>query len=285
MAGLALPVAAKDKKPLPEWRSWPNGQRLVVSAGLYKPKMNTSAIVSDSNGNLGAGISFEDTLGLDKNKSTAFFAFNWRISRRNALAVNYFKLDRSSTQESTINIWAEIPPGSGTIEDTEVTLPLSATFNIESFDITYAFSPIFTEKHNLGLGIGLAVQSLQFGFRRTEECLVPDCILFGPEPREAKSTAPLPTLKLVYSYMINDKWQFRTNLGYFALELELDSAEKIGGSIWNAEAGVRWLTWKHVGFNLGWKLFDVNIDYAKRDLRAEAEYQYSGLFLGIDAYF
>jgi hypothetical protein len=134
------------------------------------------------------------------------------------------------------------------------------------------------------LGIGLALQTLQFGFRKSDSCTRPACDLFG-EPREAKSTAPLPTLKLVYSYMINDKWQFRTNLGYFALQLKLDNDEEIGGSIWNAEAGVRWLTWKHAGFNLGWKVFDVNIDYAKRELRADAEYQYSGLFLGMDAYF
>jgi hypothetical protein len=135
MAGLALPAVAKDKKPLPEWRSWPNGKRLMVSAGLYKPKMNTTATVSDANGNLGVGISFEDTLGLDKNKSTGIVSFNWRISKRNALSANYFKLDRSSTQDSTIQIFVTNPSPPPAYLEQDITLPLSATFNIESFVI------------------------------------------------------------------------------------------------------------------------------------------------------
>lgn len=278
---IAANAMAKDK---PEWRSWPMGERLYGSIGYYRPKLSTKAAVSDEDGNLGALISFEDSLGLEDNKSTPIFSVAWRISKRNALSVNYFELDRSAqTDNSTISIFIpnDAPPPDSI--ETELTLPLSSFFNIESADITYTFSPIFTEKHNLGLGIGLALQTLEFGFQPTVDCNIPECDDFG-EPRKAKATAPLPTLKMVYQYAITDKWIIDTSLGYFALELELDSNEDIGGSIWNAAASVRWKTWQHVGFDLGWKYFDVDADYQKRSLKAAADYKYSGLFFGINGY-
>jgi hypothetical protein len=282
VASISMSAVAKEK---PEWRSWPLGDRMVVGVGYYMPKLRTEAVVSDSNGNLGALISFEDTLGLSDNESTPIAFVGWRISKRNYLAMNYFKLNRSATQESTIDIAVAnpIPPPDFLTES--VTLPLSAVFDIKSFDITYAFSPIFTEKHNLGLGIGLALQKFDFGYQASENCNVqPACNDFG-EPRTAKASAPLPTFKVVYQYAINDKWLIDTHIGYFALELEFDSKEKIGGRIWNASAAVRWNTWDHAGFNLSYKYFDVDLDYQKRDLVAVANYDYRGFLVGIHAYF
>ena len=278
---LTVPAAAKEE---PEWRSWPTGDRFYGSISYYKPELRTQAGVSDAEGNLGALISFEETLGLSDSKGTGLINLGWRISKRNALTANYFKLDRSSTQESTINIFLPDPSDpSAPPEEGDVTLPLSAVFNIESFDITYAFSAIANEKHNLAIGLGLAIQDLQFGFEPSASCDVPVCDLV--EPREATTTAPLPTLKLVYQYAINEKWIVGANLGYFALSLELDDKEDLSGRIVDAGAVVRWKTWKHVGFNLGYKYFDVDFEYAKRDLRAEADYDYRGFALGIEAFY
>jgi hypothetical protein len=282
VASISMSAMAKEK---PEWRSSPLGDRMVVGIGYYLPKLRTKATVSDANGNLGALISFEDTLGLSDSDAVPIAFVGWRISKRNYLEMNYFKLDRSSTQDSTIDIAVANPSPPPDFLTTEVTLPLSAVFNIQSIDITYAFSPIFTEKHNLGLGIGLALQELEFGFQASENCDVqPACSNFGA-PRSAKAGAPLPTFKLIYQYAINDKWVVDTNIGYFALDLELDSNENIGGRIWNASAAVRWNVWNHVGFNLTYKYFDVDLDYQKRELVALANYDYRGFVLGMHASF
>jgi hypothetical protein len=176
---LLSPLAAVAKEK-PEWRNWPLGDRMIGSIGYYKPMLDTNAAVSDSNGNIGALISFEDTLGLSDSKGTAIASVSWRISKRNNLSMNYFKLDRNSTQDSTIQVFIPVldPPPEFTVQD--VTLPLSAVFNIESIDITYSFSAIFNEKHNLGLGLGLAVQKLQFGFKPSENCTGAICSVVEP---------------------------------------------------------------------------------------------------------
>ena len=233
LAGFAIPAAAEDTKELPEWRTWPGGERLLVAVGYYRPKLNTQAAVSDSEGFLGALISFEDTLGLDKNKGTAIADIYWRISRRNMLGFNYFKLNRDASQESTLVVGIANPAPPPDFLTQEITIPVSAEFNIKSVDITYAFLPLVTPKHTLGLGIGLALQNLEFGYRASDDCTAPECDLLG-EPRSVKSTAPLPTFKLTYQYAFNEKWLLAANLGYFALEFDLDDNEKLDGQIINA---------------------------------------------------
>jgi hypothetical protein len=280
LVSVSTSAAAKEK---PEWRSWPGGDRFYGSIGYYRAELQTRAAISDLDGNLGGKISFEDSLGLSDSKGTALVSFAWRISKRNSLSVNYFKLDRSATQNSTIDIIIPNPePPPDTIE-ADVTLPLSAVFNIESTDITYAFSAIAKEKHNLAVGVGLAVQDLQFGFKPTEDCTDPECDLINPQ--EAKTTAPLPTVKLAYDYAINDKWLVGVSAGYFALSLELDSDVDLSGRIIDLGAKVRWKTWKHAGFNLGYKFFDVDFEYEEGLFKAEADYDYRGFVLGIEGFY
>ncbi|TDJ43077.1 MAG: hypothetical protein E2O50_05390 [Gammaproteobacteria bacterium] len=276
-----LAVTAKEK---PEWRSWPLGDRLIGTVGYYKPTLDTKAVVSDSDGNLGALISFEETLGLSDNKGTAIAAIAWRISKRNSLTMNYFKLSRDATQNSEVGIFITNPMPPPESIEVKVTLPITAAFDIESIDLSYAFSIIFTEKMNLAVGIGLALQELTFGLQASDDCTIPACSDFGA-PRTVSSTVPLPTINFLFQYAINDKWIIDTNIGYLDVELELEQSENLGGRIINLTAGIRWKTWDHFGFNLAYKLFDVEIDYAKRNLRAAAEYKYKGFMLGMQGFY
>jgi len=281
--GLSPAIGAAKEKP--EWRSWPLGDRLVGSVGYYRPKLNTQAAIATQDETIGALISFEDTLGLSNTKGTGILAVKWRISKRNELSLNYFKLDRDSDKDVALRVFVDETECAG---GCDVQLPISAVFDIESVDLSYAFSAIFTEKHNLAFGLGLALQNLKFGFKPSENCEDALCSLI--EPKEAKATAPLPTLKVIYQYAINDKWYVNTDLGYFALDLELDDekGENIGGRIWNVSAGIQWKTWKHVGFSLGYKYFDVDLDYERSGTipyKAAADYDYRGFVLGLDGYF
>jgi hypothetical protein len=286
---VALSPAVGMAKEKPEWRSWPLGDRMTGSVGYYRPKLNTQAAIATQGDEVGVLISFEDTLGLSDTKGTGILGVKWRISKRNELSFNYFKLDRSSDQDVAVDFFINIDDADPPIDEKfSVELPISSVFNIQSIDITYAFSAIFTQKHNLAFGLGLALQQLEFGFRPSDNCTGVYCSQV--EPKEAKATAPLPTFKVVYQYAINDKWIVDTNIGYFALDLELDSekGENMSGQIVNASAAIQWKTWDHVGFNLGYKYFDVDLDYERSGTipyKATADYDYRGLVLGVDAFF
>jgi hypothetical protein len=280
VAIIALSLTLGLAKEKPEWRSWPMGDRMIGSVGYYKPKLDTKAAIATDGGEVGVLISFEESLGLSDSKGTGIIGFLWRISKRNAVGMNYFKLDRNSDKDTNIFFYIDTEPP----QDPTLQVPISSVFNIESIDIQYTYSFIFTPKHNLAAGIGLALQNLEFGFRPSENCDLADpCGLV--KPHEADATVPLPTFTLVYQYAINDKWIIDANIGYLALELELGNKEDLEGRIWNATAGVRWKTWDHVGFHAGYKYFDVDVDYQKRSVVAAADYDYRGFEVGITAFF
>ena len=152
---LAMSAAAKEK---PEWRSWPSGDRVYGSISWFKPSIDTQASIGDSSGNLGATINFETSLGLADSKSTALAGLNWRISKRNGITFDYFRLDRSATKVDGITI--EIGDSSFT---PSLNFPVASSFDIEAYNLRYSFSAIATEKMDLTLGIGVSLQDLSFG--------------------------------------------------------------------------------------------------------------------------
>jgi hypothetical protein len=269
-----MPVVAKEK---PEWRSWSLGDRFWGSVAWFRPNLDTSVSIGDSSGNVGATINFESTLGLADSKSTVLAGLGWRISKRNSLAFDYFKLDRSASQTNGVTI---------TVGDETFTpdrdFPIGSYFDIEAFNLLYSFSAIMNPKMELAFGVGLSLQDLSFGVQQTDDCGGPICSL---KTENFASTAPLPTLNARYQYAIGDKWILGANVGWLAVSADLDSSEKLSGEIWNAYAGVRWKTWKHVGFNLGYNYLDLDVDFDKRNLKASAIYKYNGPVLGIQGYY
>jgi hypothetical protein len=265
---------AKEK---PEWRSWPLGDRLVGSVAYFKPKLDTEVAIGTSQGEIGALVNFESSLGMEDTKGTVLAGGSWRISRRNALSFSYFKLDRGSSQGTGISIKL-----GDEIFTPDVDLPIEAFFNIEATNLIYSFSAIMNEKMDLALGIGLSMQDLEFGVQQTEDCAFPPC---DRKREDFAAAAPVPTLNIRYRYAFSDKWIGALNLGWLAVSADLDNDEKIDGEVWTASAALRWKTWKNVGFNLGYNFFDLDVDWDKGNTKAAAVYSYKGFVFGIDAYF
>jgi hypothetical protein len=269
---VASPVAAQSPG---DWESWPTGDRWSIGAGYFAPDLDTTIIVTDENQILGTGISFENNLGLDDSKGTGLLWVNWRIARRHAVEYRYFALDRSSSSASgtvTIAIGEEV---------LDVTLPIQSFFDITAHEISYSYSLLFDEKKDLFVGIGISLQDLELGIRGTES---------SPNPGEIvnstlDSTTPLPTLNVGFDYAFNDKWLFKSRLGWLAVELDLGADEDLSGQIINANLGVQWNAFENVGFFAQYAVFEVNVDYGtSRDLFA-IDYNYKGPLLGVDIRF
>jgi hypothetical protein len=264
----------------PEWRSWPNGERLQIGVAGYKPRLDTTVVIGDKTEAVGTRVSFEENLNLDSEKSTALINGAWRFFKRHSLTVDYFALNRSSFEPasgSTIFV--------GDIE-LDVKLPIESFFDVEVFDLAYSYSLLFDERKELSLGIGLSLQKFKFGLRG-----VPVDIGGGTVPLDelfderVEITAPLPTFDIGYTYAFNDKWLIDANLGYLALSLQLDNDEDLSGRIISSDVSVRWKAFKYAGFRLGYQLFDVNVDYEKRQFKGELDYKYKGPLLGVEAFF
>jgi hypothetical protein len=269
---VSAPVAGQSSA---DWESWPTASRWSIGAGYFAPDLDTTIVVTDENRVIGSGISFERNLGLDDSEATGLLFVNWRMFKRHTLEYRYFALDRSATTTGgsvSIAIGEEV---------FDVTLPIQSFFDITAHEIAYAYSLLFDERKNLYVGLGISMQDLSLGIQGTESSPSPGEIINS----QLDSTAPLPTLNVGFDYAFTDQWLFVSRLGWLAVEADFGADEDLSGQIINANAGVQWNAFKHVGFFLQYQVFDVDVDYSDRGVLWAIDYDYTGPVLGVDVRF
>lgn len=271
MLVFATSAAAQDD----DWRNWPTGGRWTIGLGYFSPSLDTSIVVTDEELNVGTGISFEQSLGLDDNKATGLLGVNWRMYKRHELDYRHFELNRSASVTSstvTIRIGERF---------FDVTLPIQSFFDISANEIAYSYSILMDERKRLFMGLGISFQDLALGIQGTAGAPNPG----EPLSTNLASTAPLPTLNIGFEYAFSDEWLFLTRLGWFAVEANFDSGEDLSGEIISANAALHWNTFKNVGFFLAYQMVDVDVDYLDQNVRFAINYDYAGPVLGISANF
>jgi hypothetical protein len=259
----------------PEWRAWPLGQRLSLGVSAFRPKIDTKISLTGSENVIEGSIDFERDLGLKDTKSTPVGELKWRISKRNKFRFDYFDLSRSGQGNSKVLITINSPDGGPSVAipiDTSV----QSYVDIKVYNFGYEFSPVFNEKMDWSLGLGISWQDIALGIKDLESDDVEG---------DTKVAAPLPTLSTSFSYAINDKWLIDLGLGWLDLDLDLDNSGKFEGKIIRFNAGVRWQTWENVGFMLAYRSFDVDVNARDSDFNGKLDYSYKGPSFGINAYF
>jgi hypothetical protein len=265
---ITAPVTAKEE---PEWRNWPLGERFAISVGAFKPNIKTEVrAVSTGDINPGAAVSFERDLGMSDSETRPVVSAKWRFARRHSLGLMYFELDRSGDTISQVNIKF----GDETIS---VGLPVESYFDVNAIELQYSYSILFDEKKDLSVGFGVSFQDIETGIRSNDNGTIIS--------EEIDFLAPLPTINARFEYAFTDKWIGLIGLGWLAVEAELGSKEDLEGSIWNSSAGIRYKAFDNVSFALIYSVFDLDIDYRKRDLAGFIDYRYNGPVLGVEFLF
>jgi hypothetical protein len=258
-----------------EWRAWPLGQRLTVGVSAYRPKLDTK--VQLTSGEIQGQIDFESNLGLEDTKSTALASLRWRFFKRHTLRADYFDLNRSGLGTAPVGVKICLE-GEECVELDPI-LDVNAFVDVEAFSLGYDYSIIFNEKMNWSVGLGLSLQDFSIGLL-TEDT--------ENEPLEGRSkfTAPLPTLATTFNYAFTDKWILDLALNWLEIDLDLDNSGKFDGRILGFDAGVRWQTFKNVGFDLKYNYYNLDVEVDDGiDFGGAVEYKYQGPRLGINVYF
>ena len=260
-----VPAGAEE---LPEWRTWPLGERLAIGVGAFWPNIETEVrAVSTGDVNPGAAIGFERDLGMKDSTTRPLVSANWRFAKRHSLYFRYFDLDRSGDVISNVNIKFGD-------EIISIGLPVESYFDIETIEFSYAYSILFDRKKDLTIGLGISFQDMQMGIRSNDAGSI--------IKEDLEVQAPLPTLNARFQYAFTDKWSGVVSLGWLAVEAELGEKENLDGNIWNSSAGIRYKAFDHFAFSLIYSVFSVDVDYAKRDLAGFIDYEYYGPVLGVD---
>ena len=269
IAGGAV-AAELESAQQPAWRSWPAGERFALSAGLFFAAIDTDVSARSASDPVRASIDFERDLGLDDTPVRPIGAAVWRFAKRHKLGLAYYQLDRSGDAVSK----AQISIGALEIE---AGIPVQSFVDIEVAELFYSYSPVFGPQHELSLGVGLSLQDIDIGVIANDGIIL--------QSTDLNVVAPLPTLKLGYAYAFNERLVGRLELGWLAVETDLSNSTEFDGSIWNGRVGMRYRIFNNVAVDASWALFQVNIDYIKRDLIGDLDYDYNGPLLGLSLLF
>ena len=222
----------------------------------------------------GDEISFENFLGLEDSKTTLWGGFRWRISRRNQLEFEFNNLNRSG---SVTGITDPINIGEETIQ---IGARIDTTFDLALARITYGFSVIRKQKHDLAVkaGIHMAFTSLKIDVFGDVLDVNTGMTLCNPSPCQAEPiesddyTIPLPHFGLSYVYAFTPKWGLRAQGIGFALKIN-----DIKGVMSEIDLDLHYQPWKHVGIGGGLRYWDLTVkDTGDSFLRGEFEYRYWG---------
>jgi len=251
-----------------DWRTWPTGERLKLSVGLYAPGMDTEATISQVNGLAGTPVDFEDDLGLESTQTALFASINLRLFERHELNFNYYNLDRSAVDtlaEPLVFNGVVFPAGTRT----------DTVFDLAVYEMSYSYSFLFDQTKNLRFGFGVSAQNLDFRIASTDFPLL---------STDESFVVPLPTLNVGADYALTDNWLLGANFGYMNADIQI-SGDTVDATVLIADAGVRWKPLRNVGVGLNYSLFHLDGNYSNKSIDAQLDLDYAGPQLSLDVFF
>ena len=231
-----------------------------ASFGAFFPKSNTEFSLDSSNGRIGTTIDFEDDLGFDEHSTLPFATFDWRITDRVRLNLEYFEIDRDSkTQiEKTIN-WGDLTFDTGA--------QVKAKWDVSVARIFLGYS--FYKNTNIELGAGGGIHFMYFDAKLSGDVSVNGNTLHAEE--KADGIAPLPNIGIYGKYAFTDKWLVSSRVDWFGAEIG-----DYDGDLWSVDAAIQYQAFENVGFGLNYRFLDLDIDADSSDWTGNANYQYHG---------
>ena len=237
----------------------------IVSAGGYLPSKKFTVRVDGSVP--GDELNFERGVDVTSDDTTASISARWAFGEKWSLAGQYWSTSDSGRATLTQDIeWGDDIFKSGTNVGAGVTVDVGRLF----FGRKFSTGP----SHEFGAGLGL--HWLKIGAYVEGEVFVNDTS-GGIRRDSVDANAPLPNIGAWYWYALSPRWLVSTRLDWFGATFG-----DYSGSLWNANAGINYQPWEHVGIGLSYQYFSVNLDVDKTDWRGNVELRYGGPFLSLN---
>jgi len=249
----------------------PLDQKFQVYIGGFFPRVSTDITINGENVSP-PQIDFENVFGLEDSKTVLWGGARWRISRRNNLEFEFFKLNRNGSKTAVaenIEVGDTILSAGGDVE---------SVFDISLGRLTYGFALVRNDRMEVQLKGGLHIMDLSTSVTLSGQvCEVtdpnnPTCTPVLSSNVESESvTAPLPHLGGSFIYGITPSVAARLQIIGFALEVD-----NIDGSLVEIDADFIWQPWDHWGFGAGLRYFDASVESRGSELNGKFEFDYFG---------
>lgn len=217
----------------------------------------------------GDDIDFGKSLGVSD--SSAFFngQLRWKFGSKKKWSLSGQYFSNNATGNSTLKEdveWKEIIFREGTYVEAGTKLAVTRLFLGRSF--------YKNDQNDFGIGIG--IHNLDLSASIEGEVIINDETtgLFKDEVSESQI---LPNIGAWYHFSPARRWLLHARVDWISANIG-----DYDGTLWNASAGISYQAWRHVGFDLYWQYFSLNLNVDSSDWVGGAEMTYSGPVLGVN---
>jgi hypothetical protein len=237
--------------------------RFRLSAGFFLPVTNTDLQVGVQGGYNGTPINLEKDLGVASTQLTFLANFQWRISRRSRLNLNYYNIPRKSTHTLDKDIIFK--------NDTfRVNSSVNTYFNTAIYQISYGYAILSKPNYELGILIGTHLVGGKAGIA-----------VNGPNVgAEANTnfgfTAPLPDLGLWGGYTFSNRFAVNLDIDYLSLTIG-----DVTGSIFAYNLLFMYRAMPKLDISLGYSGLNFKVDLVKEHATGNFKWGYNGPALGV----
>ncbi len=213
-------------------------------------------------------IDFDDSVGVDHSSTLVNAALRWKFgkNRKWSLWGQYFNNDASGEAVLTENVeWQDVIFREGTLVGAGVDLAVTRLFIGRSF--------VKNQQHDFGIGVGLHNLDLSV--------FIEGDIKIDDESTEffrgdAENSQPLPNIGAWYQFSPSRKWLIHARVDWISANIG-----DYDGTLWNTNVGINYQAFRHVGFDLSYQFFELNLKIDKTDWQGEVDMTYDGPVLAV----
>ena len=237
--------------------------RFRLSAGFFVPITNTDLQVGIKGQAAGTPVNLEKDLGYTGGQLTFLANFQWRISRKSRINLNYYNIPRSSTHTLKKDI---------TFKDStyHVNSTVDTYFNTAIYQVSYGYAIISKPRYEVGVMIGAHIVGAKAGIS------VAGVSGSASRATDFKVTAPLPDLGLWGGYTFSDRFAVNLDIDYLSL-----TVNNITGSIFAYNLLFMYRAMDKLDISLGYSGLNFKLDAEKKGAVATFKWGYNGPALGV----
>lgn len=237
-------------------------EKFKLTLGGFLPVTNTSLQVGVKGGFEGTNINLEKDLGFDNTQFTFLANFQWRISRKSRINLNYYNIPHSATHTLDKDIIFK--------DDTfHVNSTVNSFFNTAIYQVSYGYAIVAKPNYEVGVLIGTHLVGGKAGIS-----------VNGNNVGTSKSTdfgftAPLPDLGLWGGYAFNNRLAVNLELDYLSL-----TVGDITGSLFDYNLLFTYRLIEKLDISLGYSGLNFKVTAEKKNATGEFKWGYNGPYIG-----
>ena len=213
-------------------------------------------------------IDFGDVLDVSQHSTLFNGQIRWKFGKTKKWSLwgQYFSNSAKGESVLTEDVeWDGLLFREGTFVGAGVKLAVTRVFVGRSF--------IKNAQHDFGVGAGL--HNLDMDAFIEGEIIIDDETT-GFQRAEVGDSQPLPNIGAWYNFSPARNWLLHARVDWISANIG-----DYDGGMWNTNIGVGYQAWRHVGFDLSWQYFNLNLQVDKDDWKGGADMTYSGPVLAV----